>query len=283
MALLHLLARLSRLRQLELQVLHFNHGLRPESQDEVRLVEQQCSELQIPFQSIHSTDLAELDSGLPAQAREWRRAESQRVAKESGCDWIVTAHHADDQAETLLLKLLRGAHLSHFQGMRWTDPPFLRPLLSCSKQELREFLQRHNLPWREDASNTSPDYLRNRVRQELIPLLQELTRHGLPQRLHAMEEQSTLLEEWLSQALRGWEKHLENPETLVVPESWKHLPEMVQEGILMEFLRKGLPRLPGYPQIQEVRKAVQTDIPQRWSFSGGITVVWDGTRVRVQR
>ena len=63
----------------------------------------------------------------------------------------------------------------------------------------------------------------------------------------------------------------------MVPESWKHLPEMVQEGVLMEFLRKGLPRLPDYPQIQEVRKAVQTDIPQRWSFSGGITVVWDGT------
>lgn len=112
----------------------------------------------------------------------------------------MLGHHADDQLETIVLKGLRGCHLSNLHGMRWQDGPFVRPLLGQRKSELVAYLRALGQEWREDASNAVPKYKRNRVRLQLLPLLEELTGGGLHARIGVLEQQSAQLREWLHQA-----------------------------------------------------------------------------------
>ena len=126
------------------------------------------------------------------------------MLKNIGADCIATGHHADDQTETLLLKWLRGTHISNLQGMLWKNPPFIRPLLNCRKKELKQYLKNNNFSWMEDSTNLSSAYLRNRVRMELIPLLNELTREGLDSRINDLNEQSSLFREWLDRKYTEW-------------------------------------------------------------------------------
>ena len=87
----------------------------------------------------------------------------------------MLGHHADDQLETVLLKALRGCHLSNLHGMQWQHGYFVRPLLELRKAELQAFLKSIGQRWMEDSSNTEPKYTRNRVRLQLVPLLDDLS------------------------------------------------------------------------------------------------------------
>ncbi len=95
---------------------------------------------------------------------------------------IMTAHHLNDSEETILLKLLRGVHISRLQGMEAVSSTsssqnrvlFARPLIQIRKQEIKEYLVVNQFRWREDSSNEEPKYLRNRIRNELVPLLEDL-------------------------------------------------------------------------------------------------------------
>jgi len=265
-ALLHLLQRLAPRHRFQLNVVHFNHQLRPEAEADARFVQNVCADLGVPFQLKTSTSLAHETSGVQAKAREWRRAESLELAQQLGAECIATAHQADDQVETWLLKWLRGAHLSRLQGMDWSDPPFIRPLLDCTRQELRDFLLRHHLPWREDESNQSPKYLRNRVRNELIPLLNELSRNGLTQHLRDLETQSAHLRDWLgAQSVLKPEGTASVSEDQLPVTALADLPELVQQEVLHRFLaeRSGL-TLP-YRRLLELLKLLRTN-PGVWEF-----------------
>ena len=118
---------------------------------------------------------------------------------------VALAHHADDQRETMLLKLLRGCHVSRISGMAPQRGPFIRPLLACTKAQLLDFATWQHAEWAEDASNADADYSRrNAVRHRLVPLLQELTGGGLDARLHDAQYQSRLLRAWLDGVPATW-------------------------------------------------------------------------------
>ncbi|HEY5976038.1 MAG TPA: tRNA lysidine(34) synthetase TilS, partial [Geobacteraceae bacterium] len=110
---------------------------------------------------------------LEEAGREARYAFLREVATRHGAQVIALAHHADDQAETLLMRLLRGAGGSGLAGMRpgSADGQLVRPLLACSRAEIEAYLRGRGLTWREDSSNRDLNFLRNRVRHELLPLL----------------------------------------------------------------------------------------------------------------
>ncbi|MEE3122830.1 MAG: tRNA lysidine(34) synthetase TilS, partial [SAR324 cluster bacterium] len=167
-ALLHLFHQLSRLYYWQLDVLHFHHGIRIESDEEADFVRELAHRLVLEFHLRETKSLQVGTSSFQEKARDWRRGEALKLREEIGADFIATAHHADDQLETWLMKWLRGAHLSGLQGMSSANPPFIRPLLDFSKDELKKFLQEEELEWREDASNQDSKYLRNRVRNELL-------------------------------------------------------------------------------------------------------------------
>ncbi len=198
LGLLHLLHAAAGPLALRLDVLHFDHGLRPEAAAEAEWVARQAAALGLSFHLLRATHLAGRHTGVQAAARAWRRAEALRLAAQWEAQWVASGHQHDDQLETILLKLLRGAHISHLTGMAWREGLFVRPLLGTSRAELCAYLRGRAQPWLEDPSNRRPDYKRNRIRHELLPLLDALAGGAVARRLEALEAQSAQVAELLA-------------------------------------------------------------------------------------
>lgn len=195
-ALLHGLVNISRtsdsprlLASLDLHVVHFDHQQRGADSDGDKLfVEELCEQYRLPFTCFTWNNESNSATFSQNTARQWRQNCQEKLLNEfcgSDSDFIgaiLTAHHADDSNETLLLKLIRGAHLTNLRGMelvtRRNGCWYLRPLLKVSKQEIVDYLKAKEWSWREDESNKSSKYLRNRVRNELMPLLVDLVGNG---------------------------------------------------------------------------------------------------------
>lgn len=171
-ALLHLLLE----AECDVTAVHVNHGLRgAESDGDEAFVRTLCEKLQVPLLVFRACPPENPGENW---AREARYGFFREALRQSGADALVLAHHRDDQAETLLLHLLRGAGLTGLTGMAADSERdgmrILRPLLSYSREELRKYLKEKAQPWREDASNSDARYLRNALRGEVLPLLEQL-------------------------------------------------------------------------------------------------------------
>ena len=160
----------------EVSAVHVNHGLRGEASDgDEAFVQEFCARLNVPLLTYHACPPENPGEGW---AREARYGFFRQAMQETGADALVLAHHRDDQAETLLLHLLRGAGLTGLAGMaadsEMDGMRVLRPLLAYSREELRAYLKAKNQPWREDASNGDARYLRNALRRDVLPVLERL-------------------------------------------------------------------------------------------------------------
>ncbi len=182
MVLLHALAELAPRHRWPLTVAHFNHQLRGRDADEdEQFVARVAKKLGLRFVSERGEVRAFATArkiSVEMAARELRHQFLAATAEKLGARHIFLAHHADDQVELFFLRLLRGAGTQGLGGMEWTAPSsfgngiaLLRPLLGESKAALVEFARARKIAFREDASNQSLDIPRNRVRQELLPLL----------------------------------------------------------------------------------------------------------------
>jgi tRNA(Ile)-lysidine synthase len=173
-ALTDALAALRRRRGFRLVAAHLDHGLRPGSADDAAFCQSLCDALAVPLRagSAPVRERARRESGgLEQAARRERYSFLRRVREDEAAAAIAVAHTEDDQAETLLLRLLRGAGVTGLAGMRARRGELLRPLLAVSRAGVLAHLRERGLSWREDASNADPAHLRNRVRHELLPYL----------------------------------------------------------------------------------------------------------------
>jgi tRNA(Ile)-lysidine synthase len=191
-----------------LALAHVNYGLRgEESEGDEAFARSYARERGWPFECLR-VEAGEWKPGLSrqAQARNLRYAFFERLLAEGAYACCATAHHADDEAETLLLTLLRGHGTALMRGIPPRRGPYVRPLLGLSRAELRHLLDHWGQAWREDSSNQGQAYLRNRIRHRLIPLLEEL-QPGTSARLrtrgawHAM--QNRVLRQLLGEAGKG--------------------------------------------------------------------------------
>jgi tRNA(Ile)-lysidine synthase len=179
-ALLHALWRRRRARRWTLAVAHLDHGIRGrEAAADAAFVAALARRLRIPCHLGRARVPAlarRRGVSLEMAAREARYRFLGQVARETGAAGVVTAHTADDQAETVLLKLLRGSARGGLSGMDAVSVRegirLVRPLLAVRRGAIEDYLRRHRLEWREDASNADPAFLRNRVRHGLLPLLE---------------------------------------------------------------------------------------------------------------
>ena len=174
-ALLALLREIAGPWRLRLCVAHLNHGLRADAAGDARFVEDLAAVWDLPCVG-EAADVRhharQQRLSLEAAAREVRYAFLERVAAARGCTTVAVAHTADDQAETMLLRLLRGGRPGGMWPRRSLGAATLvRPLLDCWRRDLRALLAAQGLAWREDATNLDLRYLRNRVRHDLIPVL----------------------------------------------------------------------------------------------------------------
>jgi tRNA(Ile)-lysidine synthase len=173
--LLHLLYIIAPKFSWQLSALHVHHGISPNADTWAKFCTGLCANYRIPL-VVERVDIAPLrgQHGTEAAARKLRQA---AFAKQP-CDVVALAHHADDQSETLLLQLLRGAGVRGASAMplfnkRDASPSLLRPLLHCSRQEILNYAAAHPLQWIEDESNADDSYPRNFLRHRVLPLLGE--------------------------------------------------------------------------------------------------------------
>jgi tRNA(Ile)-lysidine synthase len=173
MVLLHALAACAAQGRLCLVVAHVHHGLRGRSADrDAAAVAAAAERLGLPW-AMERLDGTTRVRGTSVQvwAREERYRALEAVRRRAGAAWVATAHTRNDQAETLLLNLLRGTGPRGLAGIPPVRGRILRPLLAVSRAEVEAYADRHGIGFREDPSNRSDAYRRNRVRRHLLPLL----------------------------------------------------------------------------------------------------------------
>jgi tRNA(Ile)-lysidine synthase len=177
-----LLRALAEARVEPLTVAHFNHRLRgAESDADAGFVRELAAGLGLPFRE-GSADVAAEGGNLEATARRLRYEWLAGVVAEVGAGWVATGHTLDDQAETVLHRLIRGTGLQGLRGIAAeralglagvlrTPAKLVRPLLAVTRADVIAYLRFLNQPFREDSSNANPAFTRNRIRHELLPLL----------------------------------------------------------------------------------------------------------------
>jgi tRNA(Ile)-lysidine synthase len=173
MSLLHLLIKEG---YQHISVAHCNFKLRAEeSEGDQKLVNSYCEQHRIPIycKGFETKEYAE-SQGISIQmaARALRYEWLENIRKEHHLDLILTAHHADDLAETILFQLAQGTGIAGLKGMSQKNEAIFRPLLYVSGEDIRKYAEQHQVPYREDSSNASTKYKRNFIRHEIVPKLQ---------------------------------------------------------------------------------------------------------------
>ena len=169
-------ASLSMVLDIRLEVACFDHGLRVVSAQEVKSVKKCAASLKLPF---HERQLnLGTSQGLEQRARTARYRALESIRQIRGLDLIATGHTQDDQAETLLMRLVRGTSLTGARCIHARRGRVIRPLLKCSKQELRTYLVGEGRAHHEDQSNQDLKYFRNRIRHIAMPALERSARRG---------------------------------------------------------------------------------------------------------
>lgn len=172
--LLHALIPLHANKTITLIAAHVDHEWRVDSSADVEFCRSVTQALGVEL--VHSK-LSELATSFKfnGSKEEWgrkaRRSFFEHVADTYNAQHIALAHHADDQQETFFIRLLRGASLTGLTGIKWKQGRYIRPLLGIYKQDILAYLHEHDIAYLTDPSNTAPDFLRNRIRSEVIPAL----------------------------------------------------------------------------------------------------------------
>ena len=156
---------------LDLSVAHFDHGMRESGREEAEWLAGVAGAWGLPMYHAQAEHVPRNET----QARTARYRFLGELVESGRVDRILTAHHADDQVETVLFRILRGTGIEGLQGIpEHRHPGILRPLLSCSRKEIEAYADKHGLRPRIDPSNRSPRFARNRIRHELIPLAEAI-------------------------------------------------------------------------------------------------------------
>lgn len=170
--LLHVLVDLAPKLGIQISVAHLNHKLRgADSDEDERFVEQMVERLGVPFHS-ESADWTAREANLEQAARTARRGFFSRLIEAGQADRVALGHTRDDQAETVLFRLLRGSGLAGLAGvLPVTADGIVRPLIRIARGDVLEYLCSRGISWREDATNREPRFARNRIRHTLLPKL----------------------------------------------------------------------------------------------------------------
>ena len=212
--LLYLLTDVRARLQFELHAMHVHHGLSTNADVWADFCAAQCQQLDVPLQIVHvnvakNPDYKNSEQGIEAEARQLRyNALFAYSVEDKVPDFVVTAHHQDDQAETLLLQLFRGAGVKGLSSMPVVDTTrrLLRPLLNISRQTVHEYAVQHGIQWCDDESNDNTQYDRNFVRHEVMPVLEsrfKSIKAVLARTASHMAEASELLETLAAQDAEG--------------------------------------------------------------------------------
>jgi len=172
--LLYLFNNLKKDWNLKLSVCHINYGLRgADSDKDEKIVCQICQEKKIKCYILNCRDRFKNINKNENSLRDIRYNFFKEIKEKINADYIAVAHNIDDQAETILMKFIRGASLRGLGGMNFLSGFIIRPLLGFNRREILEFLEKNKINYRIDKTNLEENYLRNKIRNNLIPLLEK--------------------------------------------------------------------------------------------------------------
>lgn len=279
MALVHLMAYLAPEYGWKLAVGHVHHGLRPSADEDARFVCDLARRLDLPAFTRRVVGLG--PPNLEARARAARYAALADMAREAQADAVATAHTLDDQAETVVLRLLRGTGVQGLAGILPRRPlapgvEVVRPLLWCRREDLRRFLAEEGEDWREDETNLDPRWARNRVRARILPLLtSENPRlpEALAQLAEVVGDEEEVWREWVRQAARGVARRADGGYR-VDREAFLKLVPALQRRVLRELVGSGGGS--SFVHLEEARRLV------RAGQAGQELTLPAGVRLRVE-
>ncbi|PSR28095.1 MAG: tRNA lysidine(34) synthetase TilS [Sulfobacillus thermosulfidooxidans] len=280
MALMALLVHVKDKWPMVLYPVHIDHGLRPNAAQDALFVEETLRErfgLSVVIERIHI--VPEAGESIEMAARRQRYAVLEQHRARYGIhSRIVVGHHQRDQAETVLMRVIMGTGVQGLQGMKEQNGMIIRPLLSFSPDVLREYLQANDLAWREDESNQDTYFLRNRIRWDLLPLLQRRFNPQIEQALAALavraQEAYALIHEQAQDFLRNHHiKTEDNP--LRLPNLFGALNSAVQADIFE--------MIAGEWNLRLNRHHIEEAIQGRANWPKGVVVTRDIQGWRISR
>jgi tRNA(Ile)-lysidine synthase len=286
----HALHELASPLRFELCLGHVNHGLRGSDSDaDERFVAELAEAMGVPF-AARRVDPGRRRAGhsslerltLQEAARELRYAGLEEMARAEGAQRIATAHHADDQAETVLLRLLRGSGPDGLGGIpeQSADARIVRPLLRVSRRQIETFARSRGLHWREDHSNAKGDYARNRLRRDWLPGLAADFNPRLLRAIGNLAEAQRRDSEWI----RGQvERHaaslfsVEGTWLRIDTKDWHETPEALARRLAREALaRAGVGRLATRTHLERMLAFLRTaQRGTRIELPGGLVLTRD--------
>lgn len=235
MALLHLFLE----AKFNISAAHYNFGLRGQASDgDEDFVRQFCEEKNIPFFCTKTnTKQVAREGGVSTQmaARELRYSWFKEIMATNEFDLLATAHHLDDKIETLYLNITKGTGPKGLKSIPLNKDRIIRPLLFASLNKIMKYLESNNLTWREDASNQTTDYQRNKIRHQVIPVLKEIN-PGIESTIQNNFQRFEALNDIFEEKLRVFEQSIDFGELIKIPsKKWENSAGF--SLILEEFLK----------------------------------------------
>lgn len=260
-----LLDLLSKNKDLDLAVAHFDHGIRPDSADDAKFVKELAHKYGLGYESSEG-NLGK--NASEAQARDVRYKFLNEVKAKAGARAIITAHHQDDVIETSMINIVRGTGRQGLSSLKST-PEIIRPLLFVSKNELLQYAKDHKLNWHEDSTNTDKKYLRNKIRLDVVANMTDQQRSRWLQILDREDQINIKLDKELAQAVRrGLHKN-----QLVLNRHWfTMLPHNVAKEVLVSILKQA-----GIKEID--RKTIERLTVQIKTISAGKILQASGVNI----
>lgn len=276
-ALLHTLAQSPEARERGLRALHVDHGLHADSAAWAEHCVGFCKALDVPLTTLRVQVDDLRGEGMEAAARHARYAAFARQLRVG--EWLALGHHRDDQVETILLKLLRGAGPEGLAGMRTLRPfahGFLwRPLLETPREALRKYLSENGLACVEDPANSDPRFARNVLRSDILPRLAGHWPHADASILHAAQL-CRATADYIDNAARSVLADVQRNDGSLDISSWLPLPDALRAPVLDAWLHaRGFTAPPDSARAELGRQATSA------THDSGPIVAWTNTEVRI--
>lgn len=201
------LANIAHKLNIKIIAAHLDHEWQASSPQAVEICKQACLSLGIELIVKKRSELqfqAKWNGSQEEIGRKMRRYFFESIAQEHQASAIALAHHAQDQQETFFIRLIRGASLQGLAGIQATDGLYIRPILNVNKQDILSYVNNHNIPYYTDPTNVSDTYLRNRIRNHVIPTLQKIDarfEQKLSETIDHIKEVNNFLQEHAEQVL----------------------------------------------------------------------------------
>jgi tRNA(Ile)-lysidine synthase len=248
MCLLHVLLKLRDRFSLGLIAAHVNHGLRgKDADDDAQYVEEYCRTNDVEFrcikEDIHKIS-AERNVSDETAGREIRYEFFERLKRENDADKIAIAHNLSDQAETVLMRIMRGTGLEGLVGIKPVrDGVYIRPLLTCARAEIEDYCSRNGINPRIDKTNFESIYARNKIRLELIPYIEKNFNTDIINVLNRLAQSAKVDSEYLEQEIeKKYKKYCKYKETKVIITKEAFLEH---EAVLTRLIRMGFAQVLG--------------------------------------